>query len=155
MVDLTLRVHRQMTENSDDRPGILAFHRERAQVIHGWVDELGLEVKDWGETDSDGAHEDVDFKLVSDTLVGLASAGVFTALVDLIKTSIRQRKVHNVWIIRPDGTKFSMRDASVEEILKVARALGVGTMEADGGKKPVRRRRSGTAGARSRGSKQT
>lgn len=154
MVDLTLRVHRQMTENSDDCAGILAFHRERAQVIHGWVDELGLEVKDWGETESDRPREDVDLTLVFDTLVRLASAGVFTALVDLIKTSISQRKVSNVCIIRPDGTEFSMRDASVAEILKVAKALGVGTVEADTGKKPVRRR-SGVAGACSRGTKQT
>ena len=48
MRDVKLRVHRSLT--ATDMEGIKTFHRERSKMIHGVVDTLGLEVKDWGRT---------------------------------------------------------------------------------------------------------
>jgi len=119
MADVTLRVHRKQAERFEDEEGRRSFHTQRARLIHGLVDTLDLEVKDWGETDATYPHEWVDI------IVALGSAGVFMAMVNAFKVWTERDKIDNVEIITPDGPTLRIRNATSRDIRAVLQRLGL------------------------------
>jgi hypothetical protein len=118
MSKIKLVVERQMTERSDDSEGIRAFHAERAKLIHGLVDSLDLDVRSWGDTDSERPRE------VVEVIVALGTAGVFTAMVSAFRVWVSRRKIRDVVIEGPKGS-IRMRDATASDVSEIARAVGL------------------------------
>jgi hypothetical protein len=56
---VALSVARHITETAP-HPDVALLHARRAKLIHSLVDELSLEVKDWGGTDAPHPSEIVD-----------------------------------------------------------------------------------------------
>jgi hypothetical protein len=52
-------------------------HKQRAEIIHGLVDALGLKVIEWGETDDIDPHEHVEIIFLLD--ITADAAGTFIA----------------------------------------------------------------------------
>ena len=97
MTEITLLVYRPWTERYEDEAGRLALHRQRASLLHGLVDVLQLEVKDWGETDATYPREVVTI------ILGLAPI-VVPAVASIINTWIKTQKVKRIEIKKSDGT---------------------------------------------------
>lgn len=120
MIELTLRVHRGWTERFEDVDQRRALHLERSKLVHGLVDTLGLEVKDWGETDAAYPREIVEI------VIALGGAGVFTAIVSIFKVWLERDKIRDVELELPDGTRLRMRGAKATDVQHVAQALALG-----------------------------
>ena len=97
MTEVTFVVYRPWTERYEDQVAELALHRQRATLLHGLVDALGLEVKDWGLTDADQPREVVEIILILGPVIVPAVASV-------INTWITQQKIKKIEIKKPDGT---------------------------------------------------
>ncbi len=125
MRDVKLRVHRSLT--ATDMEGIKAFHRERSKMIHGVVDTLGLEVKDWGRTSVGPTprrtNEYVDILLVIATQ---AVAGVLAGILVywLTKGSQHTRVVVDVELVKPSGTTISIRGMPLEQVKRIIWSSG-------------------------------
>lgn len=115
-MDVTLVVYRQWTERFEDEAGRLALHHERAKMLHGLVDALGLEVTDWGETDSHYPREFVEL------IVALAPIFV-PPLVAILTVWMKERKFKQITIKRPDGTKIDVRGYSPSQLKAVQEFL--------------------------------
>jgi hypothetical protein len=125
MAELTLRVHRAWTERFEDVDQRRALHLDRSKRVHGLVDTLGLEVKDWGETDAAYPREIVEI------IVALGGAGVFTAMVSVFKAWLERDKMRDVELVLPDGTCLRVRSAKATDIQRVAQALGLNDTHSD------------------------
>jgi len=97
MTEITFVVHRPWTERYEDEVARLALHRQRATLLHGLVDALGLEVKDWGLTDADQSREWVEITLVLGPVI-------VPAVASIINTWLTQKKMKKVEIKRFNGT---------------------------------------------------
>lgn len=105
MATVSLRVYRKWTERFEDEEGRTQLHRLRARLLHGLVDALGLEVKDWGETDSDYPREVVEVVVVLAPIV-------IPALASVINTWIKESKIKKVAIKKQDGTEIEISGVS-------------------------------------------
>lgn len=119
MAELTLWVHRAWTERFEDVDQRRALHLERSKLMHGLVDTLGIEVKDWGETDAAYPREIVAI------IVALGGAGVFTAMVSAFKGWLERDKIRDVEIELSDGSRLRMRGATATDVRRVAKALAL------------------------------
>jgi hypothetical protein len=70
---MAISVARHITPTGDD-PKVRPLHERRAKLIHNLVDDLSLEVKDWGGTDAQRSSE-----IVTLLVVALAPAVVSAA----------------------------------------------------------------------------
>ncbi len=123
MTDLTLFVWRQETvdftiETEEQRR---LFHIERAKLVHGLVDTLGLEVKNWGHTDDVYPHE------VVEVIIALGSAGAFTAIASIFRAWLDSKMIKDVDIAFPDGTKVKVGSTNQRDLKVIAREFGLAT----------------------------
>ncbi len=86
------------------------LHFQRAKILHKLEAIPGLEVKDWERTDDENPHEVVEI------IVALGSAGVITALVNIIKLWIEKDKIDEVTINLPSGPSLVVKGATASEI---------------------------------------
>ncbi len=95
------------------------MHRQRARLLHSLVETLNIPVEDWGNTDSEQSHEFVEI------IIALGSAGVFTAVVSVIKAWLERNKIEQVELTSVDGKKrITMTKATAADVIKVAKAIG-------------------------------
>ena len=62
MAEVYLQIQRSQTPeytHGEDEKERKELHTQRAELLHKIADDLGLDVKDWGNTDSSHAYEDV------------------------------------------------------------------------------------------------
>jgi hypothetical protein len=97
MTEVTFVVYRPWTERYEDEVARLALHRQRATLLHGLVNALGLEVKDWGLTDGEQPKEVVEIILILGPVI-------VPAVASIINTWITQQKIKKIEIKKPDGT---------------------------------------------------
>lgn len=117
--DIKLRIERNWAQRFEDEKSRKALHAQRARLIHGLVDALDLEVKDWGETDAAYPREVVEI------IVALGSAGVSTAVVSVVRAWLDRDKIKDVRIVMPDGTNVSLRGASARDVEAITGHLGL------------------------------
>lgn len=86
------------------------LHFQRADLLHKLEDIPGLEVRDWGRTDDKRTHEAVEI------IAALGSAGVITALVNIIKVWIEKDKIKKATIQLPNGAMLTVERATAGEI---------------------------------------
>jgi len=113
---LTFRVYRMWMDRFEDEAGRRNLHMERAKLLHGLVDTLGLEVKDWGETDSAHPRE------VVEVVIALAPI-VVPALVAVINTWIKEVRIKQVTVKKPDGTEIDIRGITPRQLTKIAHVV--------------------------------
>jgi hypothetical protein len=117
MTEITLRVHRPWTERYEDEAGRLALHQQRASLLHGLVDALQIEVKDWGETDAAYPREDV-------TLIMDIASIIVPALVSIINTWMTSQKVKKIEIKQSDGTFVLLEGVSRSDLKTIHGIIG-------------------------------
>ena len=120
MSDLKFWVYRRRTERPDDIDAQKVNARERARILHALADTFGFEVKEWGKT-----QQQQPPKEVVEIIVTLASAGLFTALVNAFQAYITGRKLGEVKLILPDGGRLEISGATKKEILSLIEALNL------------------------------
>jgi hypothetical protein len=114
MADVTLRFARVPTKIYPDKKEEKQLHTQRAKLIHGLVDILDLEVKDWGNTDSAKPHEDV--QLIMDI-----AAIVVPAVASIIVAWINNRKTIKFVGVKPsDGIETKIEDSTSLEAATAA-----------------------------------
>jgi hypothetical protein len=104
--EIWIRIHRPMTPTGTETEVMLALHRERARLLHALSQVLDMDVRDWGNTDSDRPHETVEI------ITALGSAGVFTAIAYVLVSWLRSRKITKAEIKCPDGTVMNLENVS-------------------------------------------
>jgi hypothetical protein len=85
-------------------------------LLHGLVDALGLEVKDWGETDSAYPRE------VVEVVIALAPI-IVPALVSVINTWIKESRIKQVTVKKPDGSEIDIRGVSPRQLTKMVQVV--------------------------------
>jgi hypothetical protein len=108
---LTLRVHRNWTDDFNDVAGRKALHRDRARLLHEEAERLGLEVIDWGQTDSETPREIVEI------VIAFTSQLAAEGLAEAIKGWWKSRKVKDVEVVPPNGQTFSISFLNEEEFV--------------------------------------
>jgi hypothetical protein len=114
-----LELKRRYTEKPDDTEAQVALHKERAKMIHGMADALGIEVRDWKSVDGP-PHEWVEIVVILTPVLLPAALAVWKYWVADGKvisdaTFIKETK---------DGTKttINVKDASEDSVLKFLKA---------------------------------
>jgi hypothetical protein len=77
---VALSVARHITETAP-HPDVALLHARRAKLIHSLVDELSLEVKDWGGTDAPHPSEIVDLVVTFGPAAIAAAAAIIAAWI--------------------------------------------------------------------------
>lgn len=90
---------------------------QRAELLFNLVTTLGLKVINWGKSFDEIPHEAVEI------IVALGSAGVITAIVNIIKTWIEKDKVDNVIITMPNGIRLDIKRATAQEIQDIVETI--------------------------------
>ena len=76
-------------------------------------------VESWGNTDSEQSHEFVEI------IIALGSAGVFTAVVSVVKAWLERDKIQQVELVSLDGkNRITMTKAKAADVVDVAKAIG-------------------------------
>jgi hypothetical protein len=114
--DITFRVYRVWTERFEDETGRRRLHGERAKLLHGLVDTLGLKVKDWGDTDSVYPRE------VVEVVLALAPV-VIPAIATVINTWIKESRIKQVTIKKSDGSEIDISGASPKQLKAIVEAI--------------------------------
>jgi hypothetical protein len=120
---LTLRIYREWTptfaDTPEDKQARLTSHKERAKLIHGLVNTLGLDVQSWGETDNDYPREHVDVSVVID------AAAVLMAMVQVFKIWVKARDpyIKYVEITTPDGQVLRLSHITPRELKGLINSL--------------------------------
>ena len=117
MSKITLTVKRNRTLLPDDLSEQQRLHRERAKLLHNFVDTLDIPVEDWGNADTAQAHEVVGI------IIALGSAGVFTAVVAIAKAWLERNKIQEVTLTGPAGS-IVLKHASAEDTVTIAQHIG-------------------------------
>ena len=117
MANVTFAIERTWTDSFDDKRAIRLLHEERARLLHSLADAVDVDIVDWGDTDGDYPREVVEIIAV------LGSAGVFTALVQVFRSWIERKKMLDVQIVLPDGSKVSVARGTPDDIERVIRSL--------------------------------
>jgi hypothetical protein len=109
------------------------MHRQRARLLHSLFATLDVPVEDWGDTDAEVSHEYVE------VIIALGTAGVFTAIVDVVKAWLERDKIQEVVLASSDGkNRIIMTKATAADVGAVAKAIG---FELPKPEKPPRRRK--------------
>jgi hypothetical protein len=104
--EIWIRIHRPMTPTGTETEAMLALHRERSRLLHALAGALDMDVRDWGNTDSDKPHETVEI------IAALGSAGVFSAIAYVLVSWLKSRKIMKAEIKCPDGTVMILENVS-------------------------------------------
>lgn len=83
--------------------------QERAVLLHGMKESLGIEVTNWGDTDAKHPSEIVEIII---TLTPV----VVPALAILIKLCLKNRRLEKVRIVLPNGTRVEVGSGTPEQI---------------------------------------
>jgi len=113
---VTLLVHRKWTETEDETAAQIAFHKYRARLIHGMVDALDIEVKQWERLDDTRHHEVVEIIIV-------LGPPLIAAAVAIWKHWLDSKKVQEIEVVKPDTTKVSIKGVTPEQAEAIIRAL--------------------------------
>ncbi len=134
---VVIAVARQLTSTYPD-PAMFANHKARAAAIHELVDSCGLDVQDWGETDSDIPREVVEIVVPIAASTISAIATVLAAWVSNRGTRNTQKELAKGAVLgfamqAPDGSRiqFTYRDRAdfdhvVSSVRKIAQAATAG-----------------------------
>ena len=87
-------------------------HRERAALLHGMKETLGIEVINWGATDDEHPSEIVE-------LIVILTPVVVPALATLLKLWLDSRRIEKMIIVRPDSTRIEVSGGTLEQIASV------------------------------------
>jgi hypothetical protein len=115
MADVVLKFYRMQTERFEDEAGRKALHLQRAKLLHGLVDTVGLDVKDWGETDLEYPRE------VVEVMLALAPI-VVPAVASVINTWLKQRNLLAFSVKQKDGTEIRISRASLRDVQALLKA---------------------------------
>jgi len=122
MAEIKLGIRRGFTELPDDEEGRKYLIAERRRLFDGLVNTLDLEVKNRGEIDNLSPPDEL-----VEVIIAFASAGVFTAAVNVFKTWLELDKISCIEIEckKRDGQeiKVKMESASEEQFQAVLREL--------------------------------
>jgi hypothetical protein len=110
-----LGIHRKWTEAADDAAAQMAFHKYRAKLIHGMVDALDIEVRDWERLDDTRHHEFVEILVV-------IGPPLITAAVAIWKHWIDSGKVQSIEVVKADGTKVNIKGATSDQVVAAIKA---------------------------------
>jgi len=117
VTELKLAVKRNRTVLPDDLAEQQRLHRERARLLHNFVDTLEIPVESWGLTDTTKPHEVVEI------IIALGSAGVFTAVVAIAKAWLERGKIQEVSLTGPAGSVV-LKHASAADAVAIAQQVG-------------------------------
>lgn len=117
MIEIKLAVKRNRTLLDDDPVEQYRLHRERAKLLHNFVDTLDIPVENWGNSDTAQPHEVVEI------ILALGSAGVFTAVVAITKVWLERNKIQEVNLTGPTGSVV-LKHASADDAITIARQIG-------------------------------
>lgn len=117
MTEIKLAVKRNWTLLPDDLLEQQRLHRERAKLLHNFVDTLDIPVESWGKADTAKPHEVVEI------IIALGSAGVFTAVVAITKAWLERNKIQEVTLTGPAGSVV-LKHASADDAVTIARQIG-------------------------------
>jgi RNA-binding protein YhbY len=95
------------------------MHRQRARLLHSLVETLDIPVENWGNTDTEEPHEFVEI------IVALGTAGVFTAVVQVVNAWLERDKIEKVELASSDGkNRIVMTKAKAADVVAVAKTIG-------------------------------
>ena len=95
------------------------MHRQRARLLHSLAETLDIPVENWGNTDTEQPHEFVEI------IIALGTAGVFTAVVQVMKAWLERDKIEQVELASSDGkNRIVMTKAKAADVVSVAKAIG-------------------------------
>lgn len=118
-MEITVTVERFRPKPSNDTE-IWALHEQRSALIRGLISSLDLEVKGWKDTDKNGWPCEI-----AEIIIGLGSAGVFTAMVTAFRIWIERGKIKDVSIKCPNGKEFHLKGVTAEDVIKITRGCEV------------------------------
>lgn len=91
-------------------------HQERAVLLHGMKESLGIEVTNWGDTDAKHPSEIVE------VIIALTPV-VVPALAILIKLWLESRRLEKVRIVLPNGTRVEVGSGTPEQIASILQSV--------------------------------
>jgi hypothetical protein len=106
---MALSVARHITETAP-HPDVALLHKRRAKLIHSLVDELSLEVKDWGGTDAPHPSEIVDLIIaLGPAVIGAAATIIVEKWIKTpAKVPSANEGVLGVKLKRADGQELTV-----------------------------------------------
>lgn len=117
--NITVRIRRKFTTAKGDHTSKMKFHEQRASLMHQLVEDLSLEVSDWGKTDIPNPKETVTVVLTT------PYPGVYTTMVETYKAWIETGQVEDVTFEFPNEGRLVMREGTVEEAEELAKENGL------------------------------
>ena len=124
---VTLAVARHTTPTYP-HPDLPRRHRERSAAIHALIDEAGLEVTDWGQTDSDTPREIVDVIVPIVTTAIPAVASILAAWVSVRGAGRKGRDKDTAPVLgfaiqTADGSRIEFTYKNTEEYERVVASI--------------------------------
>jgi hypothetical protein len=105
---MALSVARHITETASHRD-VALLHERRAKLIHSLIDELSLEVNDWGGTDSPHPSEIVDLIIdFGPAVIGAAATIIAAWITRPAKVPSASEGVLGVKLKRADGQELTV-----------------------------------------------
>jgi hypothetical protein len=109
---VTLEVRRKWTEKEKDEAAQFAYHKYRAKLIHGMVDALDIEVRDWQNVDDTRTRELIE-------IVVVLGPPLIAAAVEIWKFWLQRDMMKEVKLKLDEKTELSIGEASAENILNM------------------------------------
>ncbi len=105
---LTMAVARHLTPPWP-HPDVVLLHKRRASLLHGFVDDLSLEVKDWGGTDAEHPSEIVELLLEIAPSALAAASTIIAAWITKPKPKASENEgLLGVKFKSPDGAELTI-----------------------------------------------
>ena len=121
---VTLGVARHLTPCYPD-PMLLAYHRDRAELIHDFVSSISINVIDWGNTDHENPpNEIVEIVIpITTALIGAGATIIASWIGRPRKEEGDKRTILGVALRRSDGTQIEFDYRTPEDLEKVVPAI--------------------------------
>lgn len=106
---MALSVARHITSTGADAE-VKPLHERRAKLVHNFVDELSLEVKDWGGTDGERSSEIVTLLVVAlaPAVVSAAATIIAAWIGKPAKDPTASQSLLGVKLTRSDGQELTV-----------------------------------------------
>lgn len=118
-MDITIVIERFRPESAHDAE-TWKLHEQRSELIRSLVNSLDLELKGWNDTDQNGWPREI-----AEVIVVLGSSSILTAMLTAFKIWIDRKKIKAVSIKKPDGSIINIEGATINDIGKIAKELGL------------------------------
>lgn len=119
MVNLRFNVYRAWADRFEDAAERQRLHELRAQLLHGLVESLSLQVIDWGKTDGEYPHESVT------VVFSVEDIKVFENIITFLQQWYKQGKIIMATVGRMEDSKETrIERANKDELQKLSRSLG-------------------------------